>query len=39
MGIGFVLPGGGTLMFGWKKFAEAEFDTLEEDCVEIDWFW
>ena len=39
MGIGFGLPAGGTLMFGWKKFAEAEFDTLEEDCVEIDWFW
>ena len=40
MGIGVGLPAGGTLMFGWKKLAEAAaFDALEEDCVGMDWFW
>ena len=39
MGIGVGLPAGGTLMFGWKKLAEAVFDALEEDCAEMDWFW
>ena len=39
MGIGVGLPAGGTLMFGWKKLAEAVFDALEEDCVERDGFW
>ena len=39
MGIGVGLPAGGTLMFGWKKLAEAVIDALEEDCVEMDGFW
>ena len=40
MGIGVGLPaGGGILMFGWKKLAEAVFDALEEYCAEMDWFW